>query len=107
MLGMSIAASPAGAAPVTKGTFETGNLAGWTVTNTGLGNWFTYTGKGATGCQGANRAPTQGVRAAATGKNGVVSHILDQVVALEADASHTLSFSASTGPVGRSARPTR
>ena len=72
----------AGAATVANGGFESGDLAGWTVSNLGSGDWFNYTGTLAPLSGTAIAAPLQGTRAATSAQTAPGSHILYQDVAL-------------------------
>jgi len=88
----------ADAATVVNGDFESGTLAGWTVSQaTELGNWFAYKGteppikhnrKDAASLQ----APPQGSYAATTDEANPDTLILYQDIALEAGFSHRLSM---------------
>lgn len=88
----AVVTGAAGAASVANGDFESGDLAGWTVTNLGSGDWFNYAGTVAPLSGHVIAAPPQGTRAATSAQIGPGSHILHQDVALEADHDHSLSF---------------
>jgi hypothetical protein len=87
---------PGGArgATVVNGNFETGNLSSWTVVNSGSasGNWFAYSGTTSPVSAFTVAAPPQGTFAATTDQTGPGSHILYRDIALEAGATHTLTF---------------
>jgi hypothetical protein len=80
------------AASVANGNFETGNLSGWTVVNSGNGNWFAYSGTSAPLSGLLIAAPPQGTFAATSDQTGPGSHILYQDIALEPAFNHTLTF---------------
>jgi hypothetical protein len=94
--------SAAVAATVANGDFETGNLSGWHVQReTEAGDWFAYRGTeapyGGTGQRAGAapvEAPPQGRFAAISDEVNPDSIILWQDVALEPNASHTLSLTA-------------
>jgi hypothetical protein len=92
LVAAAVVTGAAGAATVANGDFESGDLAGWTVSNLGSGDWFNYTGMVAPLSGHAIAAPPQGTRAATSAQTGPGSHILYQDVALEADHDHMLSF---------------
>lgn len=87
-------ASPAHAATVVNGGFETGNFAGWTVVNQagGTGNWFVYGGITSPLSAFTIPAPPQGNYGAVTDQFGPGTHVLYQDVALEGGMTHSLSF---------------
>src|SRR5688572_15010620 len=88
----ALVAPGTGAASVANGSFETGTLSSWTVSNAGSGNWFNYTGTTSPVSLFTIAAPPQGTRAAVTDQTGPGRHILYQDVALEAGFDHTLSL---------------
>ncbi|MCA1705112.1 MAG: hypothetical protein LC808_18360, partial [Actinobacteria bacterium] len=99
MAGVLLAlASPAWAARVVNGDFETETLSGFTVVNQpgGSGSWYAYssTNPPPEGCAAPSppEAPPQGTFAATTAQSGPGSHVLYQNIALEPNARHTLSF---------------
>ncbi len=77
---------------VAGGNFETGTLSGWSVVNSGSGNWFAYSGTTSPHSGFPVAAPPQGNFAATTDQGGPGSHILYQDLALEAGLKHTLTF---------------
>jgi hemolysin type calcium-binding protein len=87
--------SPAIAATIANGGFETGNFSGWQVRNQNpfgtIGNWFVYSGTSSP-LGSSIAAPPEGSFAATTDQQGPGSHILFQDVALEPFVSHQLSF---------------
>ncbi|HET7481041.1 MAG TPA: calcium-binding protein [Rubrobacteraceae bacterium] len=87
-------ASPAHAATVANGDFESGTLTGWTVVNQngGNGDWYAYSGTASPQSGRQITAPPQGNFAATTDQTGPGSHVLYQDIALEENAEHTLSF---------------
>ena len=91
-------ASPASAASVVNGDFETGTLSGFTVVNQegGSGNWFAYSSASppVQDCTIGSppQPPPQGTFAATTAQSFPGSHVLYQDIRLEPDARHTLSF---------------
>ena len=91
-------ASPAWAARVVNGDFETGTLTGFTVVNRAAdrGSWFAYsaTNPPPEFCSTVvpPEAPPQGTFAATTDLDDDGSYVLYQDVALEPNARHTLSF---------------
>jgi len=93
-----VMASPAWAATVVNGDFETGTLAGFTVVNQpgGNGSYFAYSSANQppTGCAENDppAAPPQGTFAATSSQDGVGSHVLYQDITLEPNATHELSF---------------
>lgn len=97
--GLLAFASPARAASVANGNFETGNLNGWTTFEQpgGAGIWLAYSSTSTipTTCAGISRpaAPPQGTFAATSSQNGPNSSILYQDVSLEPNTRHSLSFS--------------
>ena len=80
------------AASVANGNFETGDLSGWTVVNSGSGSWFNYSGTTSPLSFFPIAAPPQGTFAATTDQSGPGSHILYQDIALEPAFNHTLTF---------------
>jgi len=62
---------------ITNGGFEAG-LTGWTVVNTGSGNWFVQTGTGSPSNNFPVPAPPEGINAAMTDQGGGGSHALLQ-----------------------------
>jgi len=79
-------------ASVAGGNFETGTLSGWSVVNSGSGNWFAYSGTTSPQSGFPVAAPPQGSFAATTDQGGPGSHILYQDIALKAGLKHTLTF---------------
>jgi hypothetical protein len=89
--------SPASAATINNGDFETGTLAGWTHATTGNGDWFAYSTATPppAGCATAVElpaAPPGGTWAGTTDMASPSAHVLYQDIALEPNAAHTLSF---------------
>jgi hypothetical protein len=94
-----LAPNSATAAGVVNGSFESGTLNGWQVSQaTGAGNWFAYTGTDAPiGSKRPSPAdpvqpPPQGAHAATTDQANPDTLILYQDVALEPGLSHQLSL---------------
>jgi hypothetical protein len=79
----------AGAAIVTNGNFETGNLSGWQVYNSSpaTGNWFAYTGSTSPLSGLPVTAPPQGNYAAITDQDDEGLHILYQDLTLPTGGS--------------------
>jgi hypothetical protein len=89
--------SPASAATINNGDFETGTLAGWTHATTGNGDWFAYSTATPppAGCATAIELPAPppgGTWAASTDMTSPSAHVLYQDIALEPNAVHTVSF---------------
>ena len=83
----------AGAATVVNGDFETGNLTGWSVQDSGAGTWFAYSGTANPVEPSASvPPPPQGSFAAITAQLDPGTHVLYQDVALEPGVAHTLSL---------------
>jgi hypothetical protein len=80
------------AANVVNGGFETGTLSGWTVVNSGSGNWSAYTGTTSPFSGFTVAAPPQGQFAATTDQGGPGSHVMYQDLALERGHTHRLTF---------------
>jgi hypothetical protein len=78
----------------TNGTFETGDLTGWTVYNRTIGtaNWYNYTGTTTPLSIHAISAPPQGTRAAVSDHTDRTSQALYQDFTLPAGQSGTLTF---------------
>jgi len=100
---LSLLPSGAAAATVVNGNFEAGNLSGWNVvSSTGLaeGGWYAYSGprtplsfeEGGGETPRPFIAPPEGSFAATSDETGPGRHILYQDVALEANATQTLSM---------------
>ena len=83
--------SAASAATISNGGFEAGAFTDWTKSTQGSGDWFVYSGTTTPNGQTV-AAPPQGTKAAVTEQSGPGSHVLYQDVALDASASHTLTF---------------
>jgi hypothetical protein len=82
-VGLLAAPAAAGAAIVTNGDFETGNLSGWQVSTSDPGEgWFAYTGTSSPLEDFTIPAPPQGNHAAITDENGAGLHVLYQDVTL-------------------------
>jgi predicted RNA methylase len=82
-------AIPAGAsaATITNAGFESGDLTGWTVVDSGAGTWSVYTGSAAAGGLAVG-APPEGTHGATTSQNLPGSHVLYQDVALAPGSTH-------------------
>lgn len=95
-LSMLVAPGAASAATVVNGDFESGNLRGWHVHESGFGNWFAYKGiEAPIGHQrGADpvQAPPQGDYAAIADQADPDTLILYQDIALEPGAGYRLSL---------------
>jgi hypothetical protein len=88
-------AVPAGAsaATITNAGFESGDLTGWTVVDSGSGTWSVYSGPTGPGVGLAIGVPPEGTYGAATSQGNLGTHVLYQDVALEAGYTHTLKLS--------------
>jgi len=91
ILGQAMAAN---AATINNGGFETGNFAGWSVSNQALGSgsWFVYAGTVSPLQLFTIPGPSAGTFAATTDQSGPGSHVLYRDVALEPAATHILTF---------------
>lgn len=98
MLALALLASPAFAASVTNGDFETGNLSGWSTATTCIADaqltadWFAYSGTTGPLSGRSISAPPEGTFAATTDLTGPSAVVLYQDIALEAGSTHSLSF---------------
>src|SRR5262245_21211383 len=84
------------AATVANGGFESGNLSGWTTTNScggDSGHWVAYSGTSTPGTGVAISAPPEGTFGAVTEETNSGTRILYQDIALEAGFAHQVSFS--------------
>jgi hypothetical protein len=81
-LAVLAAAPAANAAVVTNGDFETGNLSGWQLSNSGAGSWFAYTGTSTPIEDFTVPAPPQGSYGGITDESGQGLHVLYQDVTL-------------------------
>jgi hypothetical protein len=86
--------TPAGAAEVDNGSFETGDFDGWTVEDEpgSAGDWFVYTGISLPEANNELFAPPCGEFAAVTAQGDPSSQVLYQDLVLEDGMTHTLSM---------------
>jgi hypothetical protein len=91
---IGLSESPASAATVGNGGFETGDLGSWTVVDQpgSGGSWFNYTGTNSPVSGSTIAAPPQGTRGATSDMSSPGSHVLYQDIILESGATHTLSL---------------
>ena len=87
-----LAPTTAGAATLTNGDFETGNVTGWTVNNVGPADWRAYSGTTAPLSGLPIPAPPQGSFAAVADQTSVSRTIMYQDVTLEPGVQHSLDF---------------
>jgi hypothetical protein len=97
LVGGALLPATAGAATVVNGDFETGNLSGWHESHvTAFGDWYAYKGteppKGSQSGVKEVEAPPQGRFAAITDQSDPDALTLWQDIALEPEATHTLSL---------------
>lgn len=85
---------PAWAAEVENGSFETGDLTGWTADEWpgSEGSWLVYSGETSPLSEHEIPAPSCGEFAAVSDQNDPSGAVLYQDLALEADQTHTLTF---------------
>ena len=86
-LALLAAPAGAGAAIVNNGDFETGNLSGWQVANSGPGVWQVYTGTQSPDGEFSLPAPPEGTHAAFAEQNNPSRQILYQDVAIPSGSS--------------------